>query len=91
MNSFEAQLQAHEQLQQYGDGDKFRAVFIRAPAVVEAGAEVEVLATYQLSQQQQEQLAAKSIDSKDSVAVAVRQGPLLATAFHPELTKDLRW
>jgi glutamine amidotransferase PdxT len=25
------------------------------------------------------------------VAVAVRQGPLLATAFHPELTKDLRW
>jgi pyridoxal 5'-phosphate synthase pdxT subunit len=23
--------------------------------------------------------------------VAVRQGPLLATAFHPELTRDLRF
>lgn len=25
------------------------------------------------------------------VYVAVRQGPILATAFHPELTSDLRW
>jgi pyridoxal 5'-phosphate synthase pdxT subunit len=25
------------------------------------------------------------------VTVAVRQGPLLASAFHPELTADLRW
>ena len=25
------------------------------------------------------------------VAVAVRQGNILATAFHPELTNDLRW
>jgi 5'-phosphate synthase pdxT subunit len=25
------------------------------------------------------------------VIVAVRQGHLLATAFHPELTDDLRW
>jgi pyridoxal 5'-phosphate synthase pdxT subunit len=25
------------------------------------------------------------------VYVAVRQGPILATAFHPELTPDLRW
>jgi 5'-phosphate synthase pdxT subunit len=23
--------------------------------------------------------------------VAVRQGPFLATAFHPELTQDYRW
>ena len=23
--------------------------------------------------------------------VAVRQGPLIAAAFHPELTDDLRW
>jgi len=27
----------------------------------------------------------------EKVAVAVRQGKLLATAFHPELTADLRW
>jgi 5'-phosphate synthase pdxT subunit len=26
-----------------------------------------------------------------SVVVAVRQGSILATAFHPELTDDLRW
>jgi 5'-phosphate synthase pdxT subunit len=25
------------------------------------------------------------------VYVAVRQGPILATAFHPELTPDMRW
>ena len=27
----------------------------------------------------------------ETVYVAVRQGPILATAFHPELTDDLRW
>ncbi|AQK60906.1 putative pyridoxal 5'-phosphate synthase subunit PDX2 [Zea mays] len=29
--------------------------------------------------------------SKDRVIVAVRQGNILATAFHPELTSDSRW
>ena len=28
---------------------------------------------------------------KDSVIVAVKQNNMLATAFHPELTSDLRW
>ena len=28
---------------------------------------------------------------RESVAVAVRSEHLLATAFHPELTDDLRW
>ena len=50
------------------------AVFIRAPAIVEVGAGVEVLARL-----------------SESVIVAVRQGAILATAFHPELTPDLRW
>jgi 5'-phosphate synthase pdxT subunit len=27
----------------------------------------------------------------EQVIVAVRQGPILATAFHPELTGDARW
>ena len=48
------------------------AVFIRAPWVERAGAEVQVLAE-----------AAGHI-------VAVRQGPMLATAFHPEMTGDRR-
>ena len=54
-----------------------RAVFIRAPWVEEVGAKVEVLAQIQGS------------DGK-SHPVAVRQGSLLATSFHPELTGDLR-
>jgi 5'-phosphate synthase pdxT subunit len=52
----------------------FRAVFIRAPWVERAGPEVEVLGT----------------DPATGRIVAVRQGPLLATAFHPELTGDAR-
>ena len=55
-----------------------RAVFIRAPAIVETGAGVDVLAT-------------TAGRAGETVVVAVRQGPLLATAFHPELTDDLRW
>eukprot|EP00879_Flechtneria_rotunda_P019332 GHRR01020304.1.p1 GENE.GHRR01020304.1~~GHRR01020304.1.p1 ORF type:complete len:170 (+),score=48.23 GHRR01020304.1:269-778(+) len=42
INSFETQLPAHQQLQQYGSDSTFRAVFIRAPAVVEAGPEVRL-------------------------------------------------
>jgi 5'-phosphate synthase pdxT subunit len=50
----------------------FHAVFIRAPWVERAGAEVTVLG------------------EDNGRIVAVRQGPLLATAFHPELTQDRR-
>jgi len=52
-------------------------VFIRAPWVEDAGPEVETLARVD------EGPAAGRI-------VAVRQGQLLATAFHPELTPDRR-
>ncbi len=55
-----------------------RALFIRAPAIVESGEEVTVLATV-------------AGHAEEEVAVAVSQGTLLATAFHPELTDDLRW
>jgi pyridoxal 5'-phosphate synthase pdxT subunit len=53
------------------------AVFIRAPWVEQAGAGVEVLGTVPTGP------AAGKI-------VAVRQGHLLATSFHPELTGDTR-
>jgi 5'-phosphate synthase pdxT subunit len=56
------------------DGPPFHAVFIRAPWVEEAGPDVEILAT----------------ESRTGRIVAVRQGPAIATAFHPELTPDLR-
>ena len=54
-----------------------RAVFIRAPAIVDTGDGVEVLATVP--------------GRGEDVIAAVRQGNILATAFHPELTDDLRW
>lgn len=57
----------------------FHAVFIRAPAIAETGDKVEVLA------------AVQPADAPSPVAVAVRHGSLLATAFHPELTTDTRW
>jgi 5'-phosphate synthase pdxT subunit len=55
----------------------FHAVFIRAPWVEELGPEVEVVATVAGGP------AAGRI-------VAVRQGNLLATSFHPEVTGDPR-
>jgi pyridoxal 5'-phosphate synthase pdxT subunit len=61
----------------FGDGPALHAVFIRAPWVEDAGPDVDVLATVAAGR------AAGRI-------VAVRQGALLATAFHPELTGDLR-
>ncbi|MCX4385458.1 pyridoxal 5'-phosphate synthase glutaminase subunit PdxT [Micromonospora peucetia] len=58
-------------------GGPFHAVFIRAPWVERVGDGVEVLGTVT------EGPAAGRI-------VAVRQGNLLATSFHPELTGDAR-
>ena len=152
---------------QYENRDgTFRAVFIRAPAVLEIGPGVEVMASYKLSPEEQvrevgmqtstafhkshtlgdspnrqpgasmmcrretqashhtgTQLQCRPLETPRStacllsihvalrgvrttaahscalqasqgrpeVAVAVRSGVLLATAFHPELTTDLRW
>ncbi|MGC4893596.1 pyridoxal 5'-phosphate synthase glutaminase subunit PdxT [Micromonospora sp. DT31] len=59
------------------DGGPFHAVFIRAPWVERVGPDVEVLGIVT------EGPGAGRI-------VAVRQGNLLATSFHPELTGDLR-
>ena len=59
----------------------FHAVFIRAPLVASIGKDVEVLATIP---------AAQASDNKDRV-VAVKQGNLLATSFHPEITDDIRF
>jgi 5'-phosphate synthase pdxT subunit len=58
----------------HGTEDPFRAVFIRAPWVEQTGPGVSILGTEQGTGR----------------IVAVRQGQLLATAFHPELTQDRR-
>ncbi|API92233.1 MULTISPECIES: pyridoxal 5'-phosphate synthase glutaminase subunit PdxT [Virgibacillus] len=72
-NAFGRQVASFEaEINVAGIADDFRAVFIRAPYVVEVGDDVEILAAY-----------------KEHI-VAVRQGPFIATAFHPELTDDHR-
>jgi len=55
----------------------FHAIFIRAPLITNAGRGVEVLA--------------RLADGETGDIVAARQGSLLATSFHPELTDDDRF
>jgi 5'-phosphate synthase pdxT subunit len=63
----------------------FRAVFIRAPLIEKVGREVEVLA------QLPAHAGGDSRRAGGARIAAVRQGKLLATAFHPELTDDPRF
>lgn len=63
------------------------AVFIRAPAVLQAGEGVEVLASVPASHLSVP-AADPGLDGDARLPVAVRQGHLLATAFHPEVTGD---
>ena len=63
----------------------FHAIFIRAPLVTRVSPAVQVLATIR------EPVAFGDTHSHDERVVAVRQGNLLATSFHPELTSDLRF
>jgi len=50
---------------------KFQGVFIRAPSILEAGKDVEILSKF------------------NEKIIAVKQGNIIGTAFHPELTGDL--
>lgn len=76
VDSFEEQLDAPA-LGAGPEDPPMRAVFIRAPWVSEHGPEVEVLATV-------------STGPATGRIVAVRQDGLMATAFHPEISGDLR-
>jgi len=55
-------------------GGPYRGVFIRAPSAERVGEDAEALAT----------------EPRTGKIVAVRQGPALVTAFHPQLTGDRR-
>ena len=57
-----------------GLGRELHAVFIRAPLIVSVGAGVDVLAGVR--------------EGEAMRPVAVRQGNIVATSFHPELTDD---
>jgi 5'-phosphate synthase pdxT subunit len=78
-NAFGRQVDSFEaDLDVEGFADEFHAMFIRAPWVEKVGDGVEVVATVASGE------AAGRI-------VAVRQGNLLATSFHPEITGDHRF
>ncbi|CAA6655233.1 unnamed protein product [Spirodela intermedia] len=89
LESFETQISVPELAAKEGGPPCFRAVFIRAPAILEAGPDVEILASYSfpIGKPTIEEAALQ----EGKVIVAVRQANLLGTAFHPELTADVRW
>lgn len=77
-NAFGRQVDSFEgDLAVTGLPDPVHAVFIRAPWVEEVGAGVEVLARVEGG-------------AADGRVVAVREGPLMATSFHPEVGGDAR-
>lgn len=67
-----------------GETNPFQAVFIRAPVIESLDdPSVETLASIK-----HEYHEGKEVGEK---VVAVKQGHVLGTAFHPELTPDTRW
>jgi 5'-phosphate synthase pdxT subunit len=81
-NAFGRQVDSFEADVAFAGVGDVHAVFIRAPWVESAGDRVEVLAAVPGSP--------SSGDPAAGRVVAVRQGPVLATSFHPELTGDDR-
>ncbi len=72
-NAFGRQRESFEaDLDILGFSSKFRAVFIRAPYIMEVGKGVDILSKF-----------------ADKIVLA-KEGHLLASAFHPELTEDTR-
>ena len=77
-NAFGRQTDSFEtELSIRGVAGDVEAVFIRAPLIVSCGPDVEVLSRVDTS--------------SGTYPVAVRQGNIVATSFHPELTKDSRF
>ncbi|KAH9660859.1 putative pyridoxal 5'-phosphate synthase subunit PDX2 [Citrus sinensis] len=97
IQSFEAELSVPALASQEGGPETFRGVFIRAPAVLDVGPDVDVLADYPvpsnkvLYSSSTVEIQEENAMPEKKVIVAVRQGNLLGTAFHPELTADTRW
>jgi 5'-phosphate synthase pdxT subunit len=78
-NAFGRQVDSFESdLDVAGLDSPMRAVFIRAPWINKVGSEVEVLTTV------------VDPETGEPRPVVVRQGRILATSFHPELTDDTR-
>jgi pyridoxal 5'-phosphate synthase pdxT subunit len=73
-------------------GGPVPAAFIRAPWVEEAGPDVQVLARtrHKGAPTGGVEGSSAAADADPGRIVAVRQGKLLATSFHPEITGDAR-
>jgi 5'-phosphate synthase pdxT subunit len=82
-NGFGRQVASFETELEFGEGPRLPAVFIRAPFVVSVGATVDVLAKVRHRGPGSEVLAGES-------PALLRQGNVLASCFHPELTSDRR-
>ncbi|XP_048623288.1 probable pyridoxal 5'-phosphate synthase subunit PDX2 isoform X1 [Brassica napus] len=97
IQSFEADISVPILTSKEGGPETYRGVFIRAPAVLDVGPDVEVLAHYPvpsnkvLYSSSTVQIQEEDALLETNVIVAVKQRNLLATAFHPELTADTRW
>jgi 5'-phosphate synthase pdxT subunit len=77
-NAFGRQVDSFEaDLEIDGLDEPMHAVFIRAPWIAKVGSDVDVMATV--------------VDAQENAhPVLVRQGRILASSFHPELTNDTR-
>jgi pyridoxal 5'-phosphate synthase pdxT subunit len=78
INSFETALNVSNITEFLEPEKPYQAIFIRAPIITEIGDDVDILASIESA-------------TGDRLIVAARQSFMLATAFHPELTDDLRW
>ena len=80
-NAFGRQVDSFETtLPVKGLNEPVQGVFIRAPLITRVGADVDVLARVDMAPH----------GGTGEEIVAVRQGRILATSFHPELTPDTR-
>jgi pyridoxal 5'-phosphate synthase pdxT subunit len=100
-NGFGRQVASFETELEFGEGPLLPAVFIRAPYVVSVGPEVDVLATVRhrgaavggsagaAGESGTEESGGEAGAVGESPAL-LRQGSVLASCFHPELTGDRR-
>lgn len=80
-NAFGRQVDSFEtSLPVKGLNEPVQGVFIRAPLITRVGTDVDVLARVDMAPH----------GGTGEEIVAVRQGRILATSFHPELTPDTR-
>jgi 5'-phosphate synthase pdxT subunit len=94
-NGFGRQVASFETELEFGEGPPLPAVFIRAPFIVQVGPAVDVLARVRyrggLPEGDEGAEGAEGDEGAgDASPALVRQGSILASCFHPELTGDRR-